>query len=65
MFSVIGLRKGIDTDAFAFADTDASSAATFTGNLNDFTGNVRQLTEPLGIPIEQVQPNSIPDRNQL
>lgn len=31
-------------------------AANFSGDLNDFTGNVIELTETLGIPIEQVQP---------
>lgn len=38
----------------------AGGAATFSGNLNDFTSNVIGLTETLGIPIEQVQPNPLP-----
>ena len=33
----------------------AGGAATVSGDLNDFTGNVIELTETLGIPIEQVQ----------
>ena len=37
-----------------------SGVATFSGDLNDFTGNVVELTEMLGVPIEQVQPNQIP-----
>ena len=32
-----------------------SGAAAVTGDLNDFTSNVIELTEQLGIPIEQVQ----------
>ncbi|NEQ29629.1 MAG: hypothetical protein F6K04_01305 [Leptolyngbya sp. SIO4C5] len=38
----------------------AGSAATFSGNLNQFTDNVVELTGRLGVPIEQVQPNQIP-----
>ena len=39
------------------AATLAGGAATFSGNLNDFTTNVLDLTEKLGVPIELVQPN--------
>ena len=35
--------------------TFASGAAAVTGDLNDFTSNVIELTEQLGIPVEQVQ----------
>ena len=38
----------------------AGGAATFSGNLNTFTGNVMELTETLGIPVEQVQPSQLP-----
>ena len=38
----------------------AGGAATFSGNLNTFTGNVLELTETLGIPVEQVQPSQSP-----
>ena len=38
----------------------ASGAATFSGDLNTFTGNVLELTETLGIPVEQVQPSQSP-----
>jgi uncharacterized protein YjbI with pentapeptide repeats len=38
----------------------ASGAATFSGNLNDFTSNITELTETLGIPIELVQPDQLP-----
>jgi hypothetical protein len=36
-----------------------AGAVTFSGNLNEVIGNVIELTEVLGIPIEQVQPNQI------
>lgn len=36
-----------------------AGAVTFSGNLNEVVGNVIKLTEVLGIPIEQVQPNQI------
>ena len=35
-------------------------AATFSGDLNTFTGNVLELTETFGIPLEQVQPSQSP-----
>ncbi|NEP56251.1 MAG: hypothetical protein F6K31_04405 [Symploca sp. SIO2G7] len=35
--------------------TIASGAAAVTGDLNDFTSNVIELTEQLGIPVEQMQ----------
>lgn len=38
----------------------AGGAASFSGDLNTFTGNVIELTETLGIPIEQVQPSLSP-----
>ena len=38
----------------------AGGAATFSGDLNTFTGNVMELTEILGIPVEQVQPSQLP-----
>lgn len=41
----------------------ASGAATVSGDLTTFTNNVNELTEKLGIPIEQVQPNQIPPAN--
>jgi hypothetical protein len=36
-----------------------AGAVTFSGNLNEVVGNVIELTETLGISIEQVQPNQI------
>lgn len=36
--------------------TIASGAAAVSGDVSTFTGNVIELTEQLGIPIEQVQP---------
>ena len=38
----------------------AGGAATFSGNLNTFTGNVIELTETVGIPVEEVQPSQSP-----
>ena len=38
----------------------AGGAATFSGDLNTFTGNVLELTETLGIPVERVQPSQSP-----
>lgn len=38
--------------------TLTAGAVSFSGNLNEFTGNVVELTETLGIPIEQVQSNT-------
>ena len=35
--------------------TIASGAAAVSGDVSTFTGNVIELTEKLGIPIEQVQ----------
>ncbi|MEM9151692.1 MAG: hypothetical protein AAGB19_14725, partial [Cyanobacteria bacterium P01_F01_bin.3] len=35
--------------------TIASGAAAVTGDLSDFTSNVIELTEKLGIPVERVQ----------
>lgn len=35
--------------------TIASGAAAISGDVSTFTGNVIELTEQLGIPIEQVQ----------
>jgi hypothetical protein len=35
--------------------TIASGAAAVSGDVSTFTGNVIELTEQLGIPIEQVQ----------
>lgn len=39
----------------AAISTIASGSATVSGDLSDFTSNVIELTEQLGIPIEQVQ----------
>jgi uncharacterized protein YjbI with pentapeptide repeats len=36
-----------------------AGAVTFSGNLNEVVGNVIELTETLGIPIEKVQPSQI------
>ncbi|MEA5452693.1 pentapeptide repeat-containing protein [Leptolyngbya sp. CCNP1308] len=36
-----------------------AGAVTFSGNLNEVVGNVIELTETLGIPIDQVQPSQI------
>lgn len=32
------------------------SAATFSGNLNDFTDNISEISKTIGIPIEQIKP---------
>jgi hypothetical protein len=40
--------------------TLTAGAVTFSGNINEFAGNVIELTETLGIPIEQVQPDKTP-----
>ncbi|MGF1536209.1 MAG: pentapeptide repeat-containing protein [Elainellaceae cyanobacterium] len=40
----------------ATVGTLTSGAVTFSGDLNQFAGNIAQLTETLGIPVEQVQP---------
>ena len=38
----------------------AGGAATFSSDVNTFTGNVLELTETLGIPVEQVKPSQSP-----
>ncbi|MEM9215266.1 MAG: pentapeptide repeat-containing protein [Cyanobacteria bacterium P01_F01_bin.150] len=44
----------------AAVGTIAGSAATFSGSLNDFTSNIIELTETLGIPPAQVHPQPLP-----
>ncbi len=39
------------------AGTIASGAATFSGDVKEFTDNVVELTQKLGIPVELVQPS--------
>jgi GTPase SAR1 family protein len=38
------------------AGTIASGAATFSGDIKEFTNNILELTQNLGVPIELVQP---------
>ncbi len=35
----------------------AGGAATFSGDIKDFTSNINALAENIGIPIEQIQPS--------
>lgn len=35
----------------------AGGAATFSGNLTEFTSNIDELAETIGIPLEQIQPS--------
>jgi uncharacterized protein YjbI with pentapeptide repeats len=39
--------------------TLASGAASFSGDINKFTGNVLELTKKLGLPVELIQPDKI------
>ncbi|MEO0408672.1 MAG: hypothetical protein AAF289_15100, partial [Cyanobacteria bacterium P01_A01_bin.135] len=44
----------------ATVGTLTSGAVTFSSDLNQFAGNLTELTKTLGIPIEQVQPPAAP-----
>lgn len=46
--------------AIGSATTIASGTATFSGNVNDFTSNILELTEKLGVPSELVCPKTSP-----